>query len=43
MDASAYKEQYRADMIVWGERKRNEDPGFFADIVVCCGVGWVVE
>lgn len=24
-----YKEQYRAEMIVWGEAKRREDPGFF--------------
>ena len=29
-----YKEKYRADMIVWGERKRNEDPGYFARLVV---------
>lgn len=25
----AYKERYRADMIAWGERIRNEDPGYF--------------
>ncbi|XP_069032635.1 phosphomevalonate kinase-like isoform X2 [Embiotoca jacksoni] len=24
-----YKEQYRADMIRWGETRRNQDPGFF--------------
>lgn len=24
-----YKEQYRADMIRWGESRRNQDPGFF--------------
>ncbi|XP_049440944.1 phosphomevalonate kinase isoform X2 [Epinephelus fuscoguttatus] len=24
-----YKEQYRADMIRWGEARRREDPGFF--------------
>ncbi|BFY97928.1 hypothetical protein BsWGS_00968 [Bradybaena similaris] len=29
LDASAYKESYRADMIRWGEEKRNQDPGFF--------------
>lgn len=29
-----YKEKYRADMIVWGERRRNEDPGFFARLVL---------
>ncbi|XP_053744166.1 phosphomevalonate kinase [Synchiropus splendidus] len=26
-----YKEQYRADMIRWGEARRQQDPGFF-----CC-------
>ena len=31
MDASSYKEKYRADMIKWGEDKRNQDPGYF-----CC-------
>lgn len=29
LDASEYKEKYRSDMIVWGEEKRNKDPGFF--------------
>jgi phosphomevalonate kinase len=29
-----YKEKYRADMIVWGERRRHADPGFFARLVV---------
>lgn len=29
-----YKEKYRADMIVWGEQKRNADPGFFARLVL---------
>lgn len=24
-----YKEQYRADMIRWGETRRSQDPGFF--------------
>lgn len=24
-----YKERYRADMIRWGEERRNQDPGFF--------------
>lgn len=24
-----YKEQYRADMIRWGETRRRQDPGFF--------------
>ncbi|KJE94698.1 phosphomevalonate kinase [Capsaspora owczarzaki ATCC 30864] len=27
--ASQYKETYRADMIKWGEAKRNADPSFF--------------
>ncbi|XP_018592604.1 phosphomevalonate kinase [Scleropages formosus] len=25
----SYKEQYRADMIAWGEQRRQRDPGFF--------------
>ncbi|XP_064608717.1 phosphomevalonate kinase-like [Liolophura sinensis] len=29
LDASSYKEKYRADMIVWGEEKRKQDPGYF--------------
>ncbi|CAG5132913.1 unnamed protein product [Candidula unifasciata] len=29
LDATAYKETYRADMIRWGEEKRNQDPAFF--------------
>lgn len=29
LDASEYKENYRADMIRWGEEKRNQDAGFF--------------
>lgn len=33
LDASDYKERYRADMIKWGEDKRNADPGFFARII----------
>ncbi|NWX94732.1 PMVK kinase, partial [Nothoprocta pentlandii] len=34
LDASAYKESYRQDMIRWGEEKRGADPGFFCRIVV---------
>eukprot|EP00035_Acanthoeca_spectabilis_P034521 m.29528 g.29528 ORF g.29528 m.29528 type:complete len:287 (-) comp6704_c0_seq2:960-1820(-) len=30
LSASAYKEKYRQKMIVWGEEKRNQDPGYFA-------------
>jgi phosphomevalonate kinase len=29
-----YKETYRADMIQWGEDKRNRDPSYFARIVM---------
>lgn len=29
LDASSYKEAYRRDMILWGEQKRQADPGFF--------------
>ncbi|XP_069624755.1 phosphomevalonate kinase [Ranitomeya imitator] len=34
LDASEYKERYRADMIRWGEKKRNADPGFFCRLIV---------
>ncbi|XP_073493423.1 phosphomevalonate kinase isoform X2 [Phyllobates terribilis] len=34
LDASDYKEKYRADMIRWGEEKRNADPGFFCRLIV---------
>lgn len=34
LDASAYKELYRQDMIRWGEEKRRADPGFFCRTVV---------
>ncbi|XP_075048498.1 phosphomevalonate kinase [Mixophyes fleayi] len=34
LDASEYKEVYRADMIRWGEEKRNADPGFFCRLIV---------
>ncbi|XP_039107266.1 phosphomevalonate kinase isoform X2 [Hyaena hyaena] len=29
LDASAYKETFRRDMIRWGEERRQADPGFF--------------
>ncbi|KAI1885966.1 hypothetical protein AGOR_G00209190 [Albula goreensis] len=29
LGSGQYKEQYRADMIAWGERRRKQDPGFF--------------
>ncbi|KAM8921583.1 phosphomevalonate kinase [Pelodytes ibericus] len=34
LDASEYKELYRADMIRWGEEKRKAEPGFFCRIIV---------
>ncbi|XP_072214756.1 phosphomevalonate kinase isoform X1 [Excalfactoria chinensis] len=34
LDASAYKERYRQDMIRWGEEKRRADPGFFCRAAV---------
>ncbi|XP_063213251.1 phosphomevalonate kinase [Chroicocephalus ridibundus] len=34
LDASAYKETYRQDMIRWGEEKRRADPGFFCRTAV---------
>ncbi|OWF54113.1 phosphomevalonate kinase-like [Mizuhopecten yessoensis] len=32
LDSTSYKEQFRADMIRWGEDKRNQDPGFFCQV-----------
>ncbi|XP_072038534.1 phosphomevalonate kinase-like [Amphiura filiformis] len=32
LDATEYKEKYRADMIKWGEEKRNQDPGYFCQL-----------
>ncbi|XP_061231124.1 pre-B-cell leukemia transcription factor-interacting protein 1-like isoform X1 [Neopsephotus bourkii] len=34
LDASAYKEAFRQDMIRWGEEKRRADPGFFCRAAV---------
>ncbi|XP_066193963.1 pre-B-cell leukemia transcription factor-interacting protein 1-like isoform X2 [Sylvia atricapilla] len=34
LDASAYKETFRQDMIRWGEEKRHTDPGFFCRAAV---------
>merc|ERR1711988_1234579 len=33
LDATEYKEKYRADMIRWGEEKRTQDPGYFCRII----------
>lgn len=29
LDSTEYKETFRKDMILWGEEKRNKDPGYF--------------
>ncbi|KAF7692802.1 phosphomevalonate kinase [Silurus meridionalis] len=45
LGAGHYKEQHRAEMISWGERRRQWDPGFFCRMVVC-GVTqpvWIVS
>ncbi|OCT69593.1 hypothetical protein XELAEV_18040904mg [Xenopus laevis] len=34
LGATGYKEEFRADMIRWGEEKRRRDPGFFCRIIV---------
>ncbi|NXJ70392.1 PMVK kinase, partial [Rostratula benghalensis] len=45
LDASAYKERYREDMIRWGEEKRRADPGFFCRKAVegAAQAVWVVS
>ncbi|XP_036199815.1 phosphomevalonate kinase isoform X7 [Myotis myotis] len=45
LDASAYKEAYRRDMILWGEAQRQADPGFFCRKVVegVCQPVWLVS
>ncbi|XP_039623772.1 phosphomevalonate kinase [Polypterus senegalus] len=34
LDATEYKERYRADMIRWGEERRTADPGYFCRPIV---------
>lgn len=34
LGAGQYKEKYRADMIQWGERRREQDPGFFCRLAI---------
>lgn len=29
-----YKEHYRKDMILWGETRRQQDPGFFCRLAI---------
>ena len=45
LSASEYKERYRADMIVWGEKKREEDAWYFARIITRAAVRdvWIVS
>ncbi|XP_024117877.2 phosphomevalonate kinase isoform X1 [Oryzias melastigma] len=40
-----YKEQYRADMILWGEARRSQDPGFFCRLATAGAAQpvWVVS
>lgn len=40
-----YKEKYRADMIAWGERRRQADPGFFCRIICAAATRpvWIVS
>ncbi|TSN21175.1 Phosphomevalonate kinase [Bagarius yarrelli] len=45
LGAGQYKEQHRAEMIRWGEKRRQQDPGFFCRMAVC-GVSqpvWIVS
>ena len=32
LDSSSYKEEYRADMIRWGEERRDKEPGYFCSL-----------
>ncbi|KAK6326379.1 hypothetical protein J4Q44_G00020240 [Coregonus suidteri] len=34
LGAGEYKEKYRADMIQWGEKQREKDPGFFCRLAI---------
>lgn len=45
LTASGYKEQYRRDMIVWGEARRQQDAGCFARALVAqaCKPVWIVS
>ncbi|XP_075301122.1 phosphomevalonate kinase isoform X2 [Opisthocomus hoazin] len=45
LDASAYKESYRRDMIRWGEERRRADPGCFCRAAVAGAAQpvWVVS
>lgn len=34
LDSSSYKEQYRVEMMKWGEEVRSKDPGYFCRLAV---------
>lgn len=34
LDATAYKENFRADMVTWGEERRRKDPGYFCRLAI---------
>lgn len=47
LDSSSYKEKYRCDMIKWGEKKRQNNPSYFCELV-CSGPGkecaiWIIS
>ena len=45
MSSGSYKEEYRDDMIKWGEAKRAMNPNYFCDLACASGHGkrvWVV-
>ena len=45
LSSSQYKEQYRDDMIKWGEEKRNTNPNYFCDLASAAGADsfvWIV-
>ncbi|GFO42032.1 phosphomevalonate kinase-like [Plakobranchus ocellatus] len=46
LDATEYKEKYRADMILWGEERRRKDPGFFCQLATSEGLDkevWIIS
>ena len=46
LDATEYKEKYRADMIAWGEERRKKDPSFFCQLATSDGLNkkvWVIS
>ena len=46
LDATEYKEKYRADMITWGEERRRKDPSFFCQLATSDGTDkkvWVIS